>query len=891
MPGVEYDPRKMIGKTLAHYRVTAKLGEGGMGEVYQAQDSKLGRDVALKILPEAFTVDAERLARFEREARVLAALNHPNVAAIYSFETATTPEAGGEFSFLVMELAGGETLAARIARGPIPVDEVLPIAKQVAQALEAAHEKGIIHRDLKPANVVLDEAGKVKVLDFGLAKALDPMAASGERQDPSQSPISMSPTLTAAMTGANVLLGTAAYMSPEQAKGKAVDKRSDIWAFGVLIWEMLHGQRLFAGDSITDTLADVLRTDIDLETVSQRAPAPLIEVLRRCLERDPDRRLHDIADARLVIEDLQSGEWEMPVAATETATRSRGFPLGLAAGAVAGLIVGALLAGLLFRPSQPAADPESWRFEIAIPDAVISRPALSPDGRTIAYVSAGQLWVREFERLESRLVTGGEGANTPFWSPDGRSLGFNAEGALWRVPLEGGTRELIANRSTGSAGAAVWLPDDRIVFNTGNTPVFEVSARGGEPKTLVELQEGEVDFHDLVALPDGRGFLTVVHKLEDQAFDNVTWIDGEDRKELVQIPEEWVLSPLYSETGHILYITEGPTGNGLWAVDFSLEDLEVRGEPFLVERGVRSAGVIGQTLLYAPNSAVFTNEVVWVDRSGKIVGTIGEATQGLYPGTVISPDGRRAAITIYERQGKGLWLMDLETGETDRFVFEEDSIITFSAWTPDGSRIAYAVTTGGDDLRIMVKDADSGADAELVTEGSLLMSFSPDGRYMVFVRPRPGFMNDLWVRDLETGEESIFAQTDSWDILPAFSPVGGFVAHESEEEVFVTRFPEGEPRWQISEGGGTVPQWSADGRRLFFLNGDDLYEVAVEYDGRFRASSPEHLFSFTLAPAEYGWMRGSFSVDGNGERFLMVRVSGIPPGIVVHQNWLHGLDR
>ena len=329
MPGVEYDPRKMIGKTLAHYRVTAKLGEGGMGEVYQAQDSKLGRDVALKILPEAFTVDAERLARFEREARVLAALNHPNVAAIYSFETATTPEAGGEFSFLVMELAGGETLAARIARGPIPVDEVLPIAKQVAQALEAAHEKGIIHRDLKPANVVLDEAGKVKVLDFGLAKALDPMAASGERQDPSQSPISMSPTLTAAMTGANVLLGTAAYMSPEQAKGKAVDKRSDIWAFGVLIWEMLHGQRLFAGDSITDTLADVLRTDIDLETVSQRAPAPLIEVLRRCLERDPDRRLHDIADARLVIEDLQSGEWEMPVAATETATRSRGFPLGL----------------------------------------------------------------------------------------------------------------------------------------------------------------------------------------------------------------------------------------------------------------------------------------------------------------------------------------------------------------------------------------------------------------------------------------------------------------------------------------------------------------------------------------------------------------------------------
>ena len=874
----------MIGKTFAHYRVTAKLGEGGMGEVYQAQDTKLGRDVAIKVLPEAFTADPERLARFEREARVLAALNHPSVAAIYSFEAAE------DRHFLVMELAPGITLAERIARGPIAVEDVLPIAKQVAEALEAAHEKGIIHRDLKPANVKLDETGNVKVLDFGLAKALDPVAASGASTDPSQSPLSMSPTLTAQMTGANVLLGTAAYMSPEQAKGKTVDKRSDIWAFGVLIWELLQGQRLFSGDSVTDTLADVLRSDIDLDAVSGKVPGPLAEVLRRCLERDPDRRLHDIADARLVIEDLQSGEWETPAPGGESAGRSRGFPLGLAAGAVAGLVVGALVVGMLLRSSQPTEDLESWRFELAIPDAVGGRPALSPDGRTIAYASEGQLWLRAFERLEPRVIPGGDGASTPFWSPDGRSLGFSAEGALWRVPVEGGTRSLVTNASTGSAGMAVWLPGDRIAFNTGNSPVYEVSARGGDVKPFIDLQEGEVDFHSLVGLPGDRGFLTVVHKLEDQAFDNVTWIRGDERRELVQIPGHFVSFPSYSETGHILFVTEGSSGNGLWAVAFSLEGLETTGEPFLVERGVRSTSVAGGTLVYSPDAAIFTNEAVWVNRSGNVISTIGEATEGLYPGTSISPDGRRAAITIWEREGKGLWLMDLETGETQRFAFEDQGAIVFSAWTPDGSRIAYSATTGGHDLRIMIKDADSGADAELLTEGSLEMNFSPDGRYMVFGRPRPGFLNDLWVRDLETGEETVFVQGDEWDVLATFSPDGRFVAHESEGEVFVTQFPEGEPRWQISEGGGTAPRWSADGRHLFFLDREDLYEVTVEDNIRFKASRPELLFSFTLAPAEFGWSRGSFSLDGNGERFLMVRVAGIPPGIVVHRNWLAGLQ-
>ena len=589
-----------------------------------------------------------------------------------------------------------------------------------------------------------------------------------------------------------------------------------------------------------------------------------------------------------MIEDLQDGGWEAPTAVEEKT--SRGFPLGLAIGALAGLVAGAFLLGGLFHRDAPETESRSWRFEIPIPDAGASKPAISPDGSQLAYTSESQLWIRAFDRLEPRAVTGGEGASTLFWSPDGKALGFSAAGALWRLPVEGGTRALIANLSTGTSGGAVWLPGERVVFNTGNSGIFEVSALGGETRTIVEPGEGEVDFHHLEALPDGSGFLTVVHKLEDQAFDNVTLLQGDQRIELLQVPGDFIYYPTYSETGHILYVVQGGQGrSGLWAVPFSVESSTTTGEPFLVSRGAQTPSVSGNTLVYTPSFQEFVNEVVWVDRDGRVLEPLGEPRMGMYPFVELSPTGDQTSLVVTDRQGGSLWVMDLGTGQSNRVAFEENSGLGPSAWDPVGGKVAYAATSGGDDLRLMIKSPDSSTQAEILTQGNMDLEFSHDGRFLIFVRPRPGFMNDLWWRNLEDGTEEVFVQTDTWDISPSFSPDDDLVAYRSNNEVYVTRFPQAEPRWQISEGGGASPEWSADGRHLYFFNGDEFFEVGIENGASFKASTPVRLFKFKQAPGEEDFHR-KFAVDGNGERFLMVRVSGIPPGIVVHQNWLEGLQ-
>ena len=861
------------GTRLGVFEILAPLGKGGMGEVYRAKDTKLGREVAVKVLPEALTQDPERLARFRREATLLAALNHPHVASIYGLE-----EADGN-PFLVLELAPGENLSDRTRRGPIPVDETLKIARQIAEALEAAHEKGIVHRDLKPSNVKVTADGQVMVLDFGLAKAYAEDVSNDESD-------SHSPTMSAQATQAGVILGTAAYMSPEQAKGKPVDKRADIWAFGVLVWEMLTGRRLFAGDSVTDTLAAVLRADIDMEALSRSVPRSLVEVLHRCLERDPDNRLHDIADARLVVHDLEAGGWELP---TAEAARSRGLPMGLAIGGLIGIALGAPTMWMLARPGEPRA-PRTSRFEITIPNAVGARPAISPDGTKIAYASEGQLWVRELDRLEARVVTGSDGGSRPFWSPDGRSIGFSAEGAIWRLPVEGGTRTLLANESLGLTGTAVWMPGDRIFFTTRRTGIQEVSAVGGDSRETVQLSEDQADFHALDVLPNGKGFLTIVHKAEAQDFGNVTLITAERQTELVNVPGDSLEDPIYSETGHVVYQQQGGQGiAGIWAVPFSLGTLEVTGEPFVVARDARSPDVVADTLVYTPASTIHVNQLVWVDRSGRVLETVGEARKGMSSGVTLSPDGRRAAVSIREKQDWNLWVVDLESAQSTRVTFEEGAQVYAPAWTPNDSRLAYAVTSTGDDRRIMVKRPDGSTQAELVTEGGMAFDFSPDGKYMIFGRSRPGFLQDLWVRDLEDGSERAFVQNDRWDVVPSISPDGQFVAYRSGRAILVSRFPEADSQWQIAESGG-YPKWSADGSRLYFFDGDDFMEVEIDPGPPFSAAPPVRLFSFRRAPGYFSWARG-FAIDGNGERFLMVRVAGIPPGIVVYQNWLADLDR
>ncbi|HVS01733.1 MAG TPA: protein kinase, partial [Thermoanaerobaculia bacterium] len=599
----------MIGTRLAHFEITAKLGEGGMGEVWRAQDTRLGRQVAIKVLPERFVADPDRLARFEREARVLASLSHRNVAGIHE----VGEEAGRHY--LVMELVEGETLAERIARGRLPPEEALPIALAIAEALEAAHARGIVHRDLKPANVKIEPGGRVKVLDFGLAKALEPAPGT-----PGATGLAHSPTLTYQATQAGVLMGTAAYMSPEQARGQESDRRVDIWALGVVLFEMLTGRMAFPGDTISDTLASVLKTETDWKQLPPEVHPEIRRLLERCLEKDPDRRLHDIADARIVLADAVAGRLEEPVvlAAGAEASASRSWWVVAAAAAVAGAAAAAL-AMWLARPPDPS--PPLRKLELPVAGAgelAASRvgPAISPDGRWVAYGSQGRLWLRDLEGVESLEVPGGEGAERPFWSPDSRWLAFGVGDRLVKFPIGGAGSVVVAKlpSSMSTVGGGGWMPAGRIVFATGDKGLFEVSEKGGDPRPLLEPGEGEQDFHNVAPLPDGRGVIFVVHRGE--GIDTLELFAEGKRKQLLRLPGETLYTPVYSPSGHVLY-ERATTVPGVWALPFSLDDLEVTGEPFLVAANASvPAAARDGTLVYVRGSSAALSRLAWVDRSG-----------------------------------------------------------------------------------------------------------------------------------------------------------------------------------------------------------------------------------------------------------------------------------
>ena len=562
-----------------------------MGEVYRATDTKLGRDVALKLLPEAFASDSERLSRFEREGRLLASLNHPNIAHLYGFESASL-DGGTPVHFIVMELVEGEDLAERLKRGTIPVDEAVAIARQVAEALEEAHEKGIVHRDLKPANVKLTPDGKVKVLDFGLAKAWtgndDPLSGSAPA-------LSQSPTLARTGTAAGLILGTAAYMSPEQARGKAVDKRSDIWAFGVVLFEMLAGRRLFDGETVTDVLAAVVREPIAWDALPAATPASLRGLLERCLERDPKARLRDIGEARIAL--ARPGAVEAP-----SATRTPRSPWPLAAAALA-ITMAAAAAGWHARRPAP---PELRKLDVAAEGLSADearRAVLSPDGRRIAYFAERKIHVRDLDRAEARELPGTEGAAYAFWSPDGRTIGFYREETLFRLGLDSPSPVTVARTGIHVSGAgACWTTDGRIVYSRGNTGLFEVRAEGGEPRVLLEpdRESGDGHFHGCSLLPGGRGLVFVVHPTSAPANTIGLLADGRSRS-VLSLPGETVADPAWSPSGHIVFGRTGAGRDGVWALPFSLERLEPTGEPFQVVAGAGgpSVGADG-SLLYTP---------------------------------------------------------------------------------------------------------------------------------------------------------------------------------------------------------------------------------------------------------------------------------------------------
>jgi serine/threonine-protein kinase len=882
----------VIGTRLGPYEITAKLGEGGMGEVYRATDSKLKREVAIKVLPAAFTEDKERLARFEREAQLLAQLHHPNIASIFGLE-----ESGG-VQALVMELVEGPTLAERLASGPPPLEEVLSVAKQIAEALEEAHEKGIVHRDLKPQNIKVTADGKVKVLDFGLAKALDPVAGSSAA-DLARSPTIMnSPTLTSAGTQLGVILGTAAYMAPEQARGGAVDKRADIWAFGVVLYEMLSGKSLFSGPTVSDTLAGVLKTEIEWRGVRPETPAAIRALLRRCLERNPKNRLHDIADARIVLDEVLSGKVEEPStletsrAAGTAPQRGRMLALG-----VLWLALGAA-GGWLLHPRSTAPAPPASRLALALPEgyslSTDDRPqlALSRDGRLQVAVVVGknassQLLVRRSDEFEPQLLAGTEGATSPFFSPDGAWVAYFRDDALIKVPIGGGPPVRLATVVNGGRGGT-WSSDGYIYFAPDfATSLSRVAENGGEVREVTQLDGGrsERTHRWPEALPQGDAVLFTCDTLssteyyDDARIEVVRPATGE-RKVLV----EGASQARYAPGGHLVFAR----GGALFAVAFDPKTLEVRGSPRQVAQGVATnvgSGAVQFAIaqngaaLWAPGGLAAAYRIVWVDRNG--VESPVDIPQATYNELGLSPDGSRLALIGGQGGASDLWVADLRRGVLTRLT--SGDFTRSPVWTADGTRIAYAVLSRGageNRGRIDWRPADGSRVAEtLVPEGgaSFPSSFTPDGRMLIYDQTDSGTglsQGNVWTVPL-VGERRARALTEGpfGKYAGIVSPDGKWLAYVSTEggppSVYVRPYPQGDGRWQISIPRGDEPRWSPDGRELFYRADSVLYRVTIDTSHGFSAARPAPFLDRVASGGEVQ----SYALSPDGSRILTVRTA------------------
>ncbi len=816
------------GTRIGVYEITAQIGAGGMGEVYRATDATLGRQVAIKILPEAFAADPQRVARFEREAKTLASLNHPHIAAIYGFENASGVHA------LVMELVDGEDLSQRLARGAIPLHGAVPIARQIAEALEAAHEQGIVHRDLKPANVKLRADGRVKVLDFGLAKIADP--AWGSNPDGMNSP-----TLTAHVTKQGVILGTAAYMSPEQARGLPVDRRTDIWAFGCVLYEMLTGTPAFARETVSDIVAAVLQSEPDWGALPAHTPGRLQLLLKRCLQKDSRQRLHDVADARIELEDS-----DLHVT-PDTAPVAR-VPLRLAWTGI-GVLAGLALAGVFWwagaRPRVPAAP---IHLSLALADKASSyghmnasrELAISPDGQNIVYVAIHdgrrQLFLRALREPEGKPLDGTEGAVTAFFSPDSQWIAFGKGLELQKTAVGGGSPVTICALSGTGFFGGDWGADDTIVFVPDyNGGLWTVSASGGTPKPLLEASAAKdyVAYSDPQILPGGKGVLfTLASGRAVTADDQDVAVLASGGKELRTLIRR-ASHPRLLPTGEMVYVHEG----ALQAVPFDLATLAVTGTPTTVIDGLGrtwsgdadySIADNGTVVYEAQTGAARGGMFALVDRKGTAQPL--SARRGNYSEFSISPNGRSIASRVFA-VNDDIWTYDIATGAPLRFTFDPLDEI-FPQWTADGSRIAYGSRTG----TIFWKSSDGSGAREEISHGDFPRypsSFSADGALMAFVEVHPTRRRDIWLMPLrgDRKPEPLIA-TDADERDARFSPDGQWLAYVSDEtgrdEVFIRPIKSPGGRRQLSSDGGTGPAWAPDGRELFFAHGGELSVVAVD---------------------------------------------------------------
>jgi serine/threonine protein kinase len=870
------------GQSLFHYRLTEKLGEGGMGVVWRATDTTLDRDVAIKVLPDSLSADPDRLARFEREAKLLAALDHPNLATVHGLH-----DAAG-IRFLAMELIPGEELEAVIRRGPLPLDDALRIASQIAAALGAAHERGIVHRDLKPANVKITPEGKVKVLDLGLAKALVDPAGSG-------ADLSLSPTLTAGATQAGVILGTASYMSPEQARGRPVDRRADVWAFGVILFEMLTGRRLFRGESVSDILAEVLKTEPDWGKLPDDTPAQVRRVLRRCLARDPERRLRDLGDARLELEETDdAGDAASATPqGTPTGPQSITSPAALKLAwfvALAAPVLVAISFSLFLKPS-PLPQPHE-RLDLSLPGIqfAFNNPIrISPDGRRILYFKNNELWIRDLERLEPRVVPQSRGALTPFWSPDGQWIGFISEGRIWKVPADGGERVVISRITggvyTGYGGDATWGEDGTIVFSTGWSGLLRVSADGGEASVWLPLVEGELDLHDPTWLPDARGVLFQPHR-SGKGMDQIGVWDGTERRIVLELPGDRVNAPVYSSTGHIVFL-RGGVESGVWALPFDLDSLQATGKPFPVISGAGRPTVARDgTIAAVRGTGGMVTEAVEVDATGQVVRVFGGPVSVRFDLSA-GPQGKRAAYSGADAgsANEDIFTVDLATGNSNRLTYETGEQ-RFPNWSPDGSFLVYQCF---DDIQaaVCVIPTDGSGSNRIVGHG-LFPSVDNTGRRLIAAVAGEGGLLDLVSLDI-SGEEppTPIVRGIQETLLHALSPDGRFLAYEDNAgEVFVTRYPGGEGKWQVATEDAGVPHWSRDGKRLLFLKGMAMVQADVDTSDGFAVGDPRPLFSNPDPDLVVGRLMPMDELP-NGNFLLLRNVTsdGGPPSVLLVRGW------
>ena len=896
------------GTRIGPYEVLSPLGAGGMGEVYRARDTKLNRDVALKILPADLALDSDRRARFGREAQLLASLNHPNIAAIYGLEDT------GDTHALVLELVEGETLADRIARSPVPLDEALAIARQICEALEAAHEHGVIHRDLKPANVKVRSDGTVKVLDFGLAKLSEPPATPSIPNIVSLSPTITSPAL---LTGVGVLLGTAAYMAPEQARGKAVDKRVDVWSLGCVLFEMIAGRRPFAGDEAADVIISALTKDPEWSRLPPTTPGRLRQLLEKCLTKEPRERLRDVGDARLLIADVGSEKLAPDGASRGASSRGRWRRIAVQ---ISTVVMAASIGGIaIWVRTQARPTTGTMRLTIAPAGSAALTIggadrdiALSADGTKLVYVGANgtQLFVRAFDQIDPKPidVVGGAGIpHHPLVSPDGEWIAFfDGISALKRVSINGGPPVTICRVNAVPQGLT-WGRDGTIVFATiANPGLFSVSASGGEPAELAtpDAQLPGAFYEWPEFLPGDRAILFTVSPSTATTTSQIAVLDLASHKKKVLI--QGGSAARYVRGGYLVY----SAGETMRAVRFDTATLQVVGTPVplqdrpLMNQGVQVANLdvaSNGTMAYLPSTAtVAGRSLVWVDRSGHEEPINAPVRAYVYPR--LSPDGKRIAFDVRDQE-TDIWTWDVVRQTFSRFTFGP-AYEGYPLWSPDGRGLIFSSSRFGPN-GIYRQSADGAGAVEKLSAGSnnrFPYTMSPDGRLVVFREDVPGSGQDLMLLDLGTSESRIepLLQTTANELNAEISPDGRWLAYESDEsgqsQVYVRAFPDrAGARWQISTAGGTRPLWARDGRELFFIDRTGaLMDVSVEHESAasFTPGMPVKLLDGRYYVGGSIYVGRTYDVSPDGRRFLMMKLDSMTPtSIVVVLNWTEELKR